>query len=155
MLSRDGDIADYVQYMATADTVTVNRCDNRLWNIADDIMQIVNFPKAVFAGAIGTLFFHLLLITADAKGLLSRRRQDDNRRALVRPGPLEGMQQFFDGPSAKAVKAILAIDGDGGDTLAHFIFDVCIIHCSSFFVLGLSGKGFHDLAAENMPLDLV
>src|SRR5690606_30306823 len=85
-------------------------------------------PEAVGAGAVAAGLDELLLIAADAEGPLARPGQDHAGDRLVRPGPLERMDQLLDRPPAEGVHPVLTVDRDGGDRLADLVADIGIVH---------------------------
>src|SRR5690606_24038858 len=128
MFGGDCDIADHVNDVAAADRDAIHRCDHRLRYVTDDIVESVDLPETVLAGAVAALLDIFLLVAASAERLVAGTGQDDGGDAAIGPGALEGVQQLLDRAPAKGVVPLRPVDGDGRDGAVDIVENVLIFH---------------------------
>jgi hypothetical protein len=114
VLGGDGDVADHLEHVAAADRDAVDGRDHRLGNVAQGLVQLLELPQAVLAGAVAAGLGVLLLVAARAERPVAGAGQDHARHRPVGPGALHRVQQLADGAAAERVQALGPVDGDYG-----------------------------------------
>ncbi len=84
--------------MPAADGVSIDGRDDRLGNVANDAVQILDVEAEVGADGIALIATLLAgrLIAAGAEGAISRAGENDGADGSIRPCQLESLDQFID-----------------------------------------------------------
>src|SRR5207247_955717 len=87
----DGEVAQHVEDVPAADGVPVDGGDDRLGDVADDRVEVVDVDAEVGAGgvAVAAALAPGRLVAADAEGPVAGAGQDHHAATPVPPGGLE------------------------------------------------------------------
>jgi hypothetical protein len=105
-----------VEDVTAADGVAVDGGDDRLGDVADERVEVLDVDADVVLGSVAVASAALPggLVAADAEGPIPRSRQDDDAAPPVPPGRLEGVDQLVDRMGREGVELLRPVDGDGG-----------------------------------------
>src|SRR3954470_2716619 len=106
VLADDGDVAQNVQHVPAADGQAVDRGDDRLGDVADQLVQVADLEHAALRGAVVARIGTLLDLAAGAERLLAGSDENDRLDASVRPGGPESGDQLLDRLAAEGVVAL-------------------------------------------------
>ena len=124
MVCGDGEIAEHVEDVTTADGDAVHRRDHGLGDLADQPMEVLHLEDAVLGGAVVARLGPLLLIAAGAEGLVACAGDCDDADAAIGPGALEREDELVDGATPERVVALGPLDRDPGQAPVDFVADV-------------------------------
>src|SRR3954447_9230472 len=144
VLAGDGDVAQHVQHVPPADGQAVDRGDDRLGDVADQLVQVADLEHAALRRPIVAGLRALLHVAAGAEGLLPRPGQDDRLDAPVRPRGAERGDELLDGLAAEGVVALRPVDGDDRDRPVGLVPDVLVVlphGAGSFALAALPPRG--------------
>ena len=92
--------------VAAADREAVHRGDDRLGDVADQLVQVADLEHSALGRAVVAGLRALLDVAAGAERLLARAGEDDRLHRVVGPRRAEGLDQLLDGLAAEGVVAL-------------------------------------------------
>src|ERR1700682_6345167 len=113
--------------MAATDRETIYCRDHRLGHVADQPVEIGDLEQAVRCGPIVTGLSSLFDIAPDAEGTLARTGEDNRAHSVIRPRPLESVNQLLDGLGSEGVEPARAIDGDDSHRTLDLVKHVLVV----------------------------
>jgi hypothetical protein len=98
-LGRNREIADDMKHVAATDRIAIDGRDDRLGNVANDAVQILDVEAEVGAYRIAFVaaFFARRLIAAGAEGAVAGAGENYRADGAISPGQLESFDQLIDG----------------------------------------------------------
>ena len=131
IVSGDGEVAHYVQHMATPDRIPRHQGNHHLGHRANQPLQIQHVEPG-YAG-----FIHIAAVTPHAlvapgaKGVFAiavgaSPGEQHHANAAVFSGIGEGFVEFDNGFGAKGIALVGPIDGDFGDAIGLLVKDVVV-----------------------------
>ena len=129
VVGSDRQVADDVKNVAAANCISGHHCDYRLGSTADLNLQVEHVQPA--DAPLGHLIVADIavvttdsLVAARAEGLLALSGKDDHPNIRVVTCPVEAVLEFEQGLRPKGISNIGPIDGQLGDAIGGFVFDV-------------------------------
>jgi hypothetical protein len=116
-----------VQHVAAADGDPVDRGDNRLGDVADQLVQVADLEHAALGRAVVTGLGALLHIPAGAERLVPRPGEDDRLDVPVGPRRPERPDQLLDRPAAEGVVPLRPVDRDDRGRALDGVVDVLVV----------------------------
>jgi hypothetical protein len=112
VIGRNGEIAEYMEHMASTDCESVYGRNNRLGHIADQTVECLDLEKTALGRTVITSFLPLLLIPPGTKGPVSCSCKSNDTYGPVGPRGLETENEFINRPSAKRIVALGSVNSN-------------------------------------------
>ena len=126
-----------MKHVAASDCEAVHGRDHRLRHVPDQAVEVGDLEQTVRSRPVVAGLTPLLDVAADAECAVALAGEDDGANIDVRPRSLERVNQLLDGPGAKGVEPVGAVDGDDGHRTIDLVEQVFVVH----------------LGASSIPLD--
>ncbi len=128
----DGQVADQVQDVTTADGVTGHHGHHRLREAPDLDLEVEDVEATDALAGHGVVpeiavVAPDLLITSRAERVRTLPGQDDDTDRRVVPGGVEGVGQFEEGLGPEGVADLGSGDGELGQSVGHVVVDVPVV----------------------------
>ena len=115
VVRRDGQVADHMKNVSTADGVARHHGNDRLGEAADLLLHIKNIePRDAIFAEVAAVPAHLL-VPAGAEGLVAFPGKDNHADRGIFAAVIEGILHFLDGLGTERVADLGAVDRDLGD----------------------------------------